>query len=180
MKTYTAELKISFLEAAQISRYLTEEPKSADECLGEDESISHTVKFENGYEMDIKCCGVQFDEKNDTNTAWTEAVLFNKDGHEVACSEVEGDYLGEWYLYDGKDAYVARVEIDYRVLLTRAIDRLADDYETLFYYLLERGHIKLDGRNEDDQCADWVNKELQEVLMLNPYALDKLLHGEEQ
>lgn len=110
MRTFVETLALDAKELGIINRHLHEEPKNATECLGEDEMISHTVRFSNGYEMDIKCCGVQFDERNGTNTAWAEAVLFDKDGHEVACSEVGGDYQGEWTLKDGTDTYTVTVE----------------------------------------------------------------------
>lgn len=45
-------------------------------------------------------------EGDDTLTVSVE----DKDGHEVACSEVEGDYQGEWTLKDGTDAYTVIVE----------------------------------------------------------------------
>ena len=68
--------------------------------LGEDEAIVKTAIFPNGIEMDIKCCGVQYN-KDDDNSAWTEAVLFHN-GHEVACSEVNDSFLGTWELeYNG-------------------------------------------------------------------------------
>lgn len=91
-----------------INRYLTVEPKDASECLGEDETIRFTADFGNGIEMDIKVCGVQFDEFNTSNTAWTEAVLFDN-GCQVACSDVDDTFEGEWRLeYDGIE-YVANV-----------------------------------------------------------------------
>lgn len=95
-------------QADIINRYLTEEPNCPVDCLGEDVSISNTVRFENGLKMDIKCCGVQFEEGR-SNTAWTEAVLF-KDGAQVCCTEPSDEYLGEWVCeYDGNE-YVVIVE----------------------------------------------------------------------
>lgn len=94
--------------AQQINHYLKEEPKSREECLSEDATISVTANFGNGIEMDIKCCGVKFYEE-ESNLAWTEAVLFDH-GSEVACTEPEDEFLGEWTLeYDG-ETYTAFVE----------------------------------------------------------------------
>lgn len=108
---YELTLRINPAELDLINGFLYKEPKTADECLGEDEPISHSVRFPDGYEMDIKCCGVQFEPQNGTNTAWTEAVLFNKDGYEVGNSDVCGDYTGEWLLQgDNGNEYVVKVE----------------------------------------------------------------------
>ena len=59
--------------------------------------------FPDGNEMDIKCCGAQDD------SSWIEAVLFNRDGSELCCSEVSDRYDGTWKLeYLGR-RYVAVV-----------------------------------------------------------------------
>lgn len=110
-------ISITQQEAEKINRYLTKEPTNEDECLSEDETISHTAKFSDGYQMDIQCCGVQYEEdakeNGSTNTAWTQAVLFDPTGHEVACSDVEDEYLGEWSL-EGPNGnkYIVSVGID--------------------------------------------------------------------
>lgn len=109
---YERTIKISKEEAEQINKHLTIEPTCAEECLGEDIAIIYTAKFDNGFEMDIKCCGVQYEPYNSSNTAWTEAVLF-EDGKEVCCSEVSDEYLGEWILEDDNDnEYVVIVEVE--------------------------------------------------------------------
>lgn len=66
------------------------------EYQGEDNTIIvATVKFSNGYEIDIKCCGCQ------EEASWTEAVLFNENGVELCCTECSDEILGEWTLeYD--------------------------------------------------------------------------------
>ena len=91
-----------------VDKYL-KEPENEDECLGEDSAIITTLLFENGFSMDVKCCGVQY-EPGEKNAAWTEAVLFNKEGNEVNCSEIGEEYFGEWALeYEG-DKYYGRVD----------------------------------------------------------------------
>ena len=94
----------------EIDHYLNDEPASADDCLSEDDTIIYTARFADGYEMDIKCCGVQFhDGPDETNTAWCEAVLFNPNGNEVA-NEI-GDYTlrGTWTLEHDGTTYIARI-----------------------------------------------------------------------
>ena len=109
---YEKVIKISKEEAEQINKYLHEEPSCEEECLSEDTTIINTAIFDNGFEMDIKCCGVQYDVDNGTNTAWTEAVLFEH-GYEVSCSDVSDEYLGEWTLEDDdNNKYVVIVEIE--------------------------------------------------------------------
>ena len=104
---FEEKLRVSKEEVEMINHYLHDEPKDASACLGEDETIIHTVSFENGIEMDIKCCGVQFEEV-ESNLAWTEAVLF-KNGSEVCCTEASDEYLGEWILEYNGDEYVVKV-----------------------------------------------------------------------
>lgn len=100
-------VKVSAGLLSQINKYLREEPKYESECLGEDETISVTAKFDNGIEMDIKCCGVQFEE-GIGNTAWTEAVLFHN-GSEIAHTDVCDTFEGEWELEDGDDVYCVNI-----------------------------------------------------------------------
>ena len=82
--------------------------KSEEECFGEDETITNTVNFGNGIEMDIKCCGVQYEEGG-YNSAWGEAVLF-KDGNQIAFTEPADEYFCTWdFEYNG-DKYIVDVE----------------------------------------------------------------------
>ena len=83
-------LQISRSEAAIINGYL--QAKTEDQFQSENETITHTVVLPDGNEMDIKCCGAQGD------SSWTEAVLFNRDGPELCCSEVSDRYDGTWEL----------------------------------------------------------------------------------
>ena len=108
---YERVIKISKEEAEQINKHLTVEPTCVEECLGEDIAIVYTAEFDNGFEMDVKCCGVQYEPYNSSNTAWTEAVLF-EDGQEVCCSEVSDEFLGEWVLENDEDEYVVIVEVE--------------------------------------------------------------------
>ena len=104
----TIRLEPAFLE--KIRRYLEVEPSCKSECLGEDETITETVRFENGYFMDIKCCGVQYEEGG-SNLAWTEAVLFNPNGGQVAFTEPCDGFDGDWELEDNDGIlYVVHVE----------------------------------------------------------------------
>lgn len=108
---YEKTITISKAAADMITRYLTVEPTCAKDCLGEDETIIYTAVFDNGIEVDIKCCGVQYHEDEETNTAWCEAVMF--DGHsEICCEYGEDDFFGEWELEYNDDEYIVTVEVD--------------------------------------------------------------------
>lgn len=94
-------LHISRREAEIVNGYL--QAKNAKEFQNEDHTISHTVVFPDGKQMDVKCCGAQED------CSWTEAVLFDGNGCELCCSEVSDRYDGTWELeYQGR-RYVAIV-----------------------------------------------------------------------
>lgn len=86
-------------EMAYIKKLLMTQPTNESECFGEDNHITNTADFGNGWEMDIKLCGIQYDEDCEDCTPWTEAVLFYN-GIEIACTEPSDDYKGEWTLAD--------------------------------------------------------------------------------
>lgn len=95
----------------RILELLTKEPSCEEECMNEDEILFYTVSFGNKMEMDIKICGVAYEEGGD-NLPWMEAVLF-EDGHEVGCTDVsdEQDILGEWLIEYNGDEYVGIVTV---------------------------------------------------------------------
>lgn len=107
---YEKTITVNKAAADIIERYLLVEPTCEEECLSEDETIIYTAVFDNGIEVDIKCCGVQYDENEEFNTAWTEAVMFR--GHSEVCFSDPADmFFGEWELeYDG-DEYIVIVEV---------------------------------------------------------------------
>lgn len=94
---FEAKLILPKRDLDTINGYLNAEKE--DEFQGEDNVISYTVKFPNGPEMDIKCCGCREDP------SWAEAVLFDicKDGITTECdvSDIEEEYAGPWELEDG-------------------------------------------------------------------------------
>lgn len=61
---------------------------------------SRTVKFEDGFEIDIKVCT----NNREDGDLWSEAVLFDKNGSEYACTEVcygiDGEWELEWFDHD--------------------------------------------------------------------------------
>lgn len=91
---YRQELKISNAELAIIQGYLN--ACRDEDYQNEDENITNTVEFPDGKQMDIKCCGVQ------DGPSWTEAVLFDQHGQQLAYTEVCEHYMGSWELeHDG-------------------------------------------------------------------------------
>ena len=70
-----------------------------------DETITHTAKFPNGIEADIKLVICEDD------TPYTEGVLFHN-GYELTCTEPDCTYDGEWnFEYDGTK-YTVLVEVE--------------------------------------------------------------------
>jgi len=72
--------------------------------LKRDECITQTVKFDNGYETDIKLVIADGDSYN-----WTEGILFSPNGQQVALTEPSEYFFGEWYFedYEGNEYFVA-------------------------------------------------------------------------
>jgi hypothetical protein len=103
--------------AEVLEKLCTKEPRNSKECFGEDEKESYTVKFSDGKEMDIECCGVQYEE-GESNTAWTQAILYDPPCELVFMTS--DDMFGEWELeYDGV-RYVANV-IDGRTVKSEEV-----------------------------------------------------------
>lgn len=105
---YISRIKVSQDDAEKINRYLTVEPENEEDCLSENEKIAHCVHFENGFEMDIECCGGQYQE-GECNTAWTQACLYDPDGRPCGFTEPCNEFFGEWEIEYNGNHYVAAV-----------------------------------------------------------------------
>lgn len=103
------EICVPVEEAKKLERWLTVEPTCEEEALPEDKVYSYTADFGDGWEMDIKVCGVKFDKVEESNTAWSEAILF-KDGCERCCSQVSDSFIGDWELEADGIEYVTTVK----------------------------------------------------------------------
>ena len=102
MHLYERTITIDDREAECLNYWLTDNSDTS-ERLDEDDTIVKTAKFEDGMEMDIKCCGTQDD------VAWTEAVLFYDNGQEACHTEVSDEYFGDWELEWGGNVYRVHV-----------------------------------------------------------------------
>ena len=97
--------------AERIIKYLECEPKDESECLDEDSTIDFEVRFEDGCRMAVQCCGVQYQE-GESNTAWTQAVLFAENGIQLAYTDPEDTFFGTWELTYDDVKYIAIVNVD--------------------------------------------------------------------
>ena len=108
---YTQTIKVSKKAFEAINHYLTVQPKTEEDAQSEDDTIVYSANFPDGKSIDVKCCGVQFEDGGE-NTSWTEAVLFDKDGYEIACTDVCEEFLGKWELEDREsNTYIADVVV---------------------------------------------------------------------
>lgn len=109
MMKFEKTIEIPEVEAEAIDRFLNENPKSEDECLSMDDTMSYTADFGNGIEVDVKCCGVDYDGSEDAiNTAYCEAVLF-QNGYEQDCVEGDNDFFGDWEFESDENEYTVHV-----------------------------------------------------------------------
>lgn len=105
---YQKEIKINEFDFAQISKWLSlpnydnANPINLENYQGEENTLSYTATFGNGYEMDIKCCGC------DNCASWIEAVLF-KNGVELKYTECMDEILQEFQIEDNGDIYTVIV-----------------------------------------------------------------------
>lgn len=104
---HKAKIIIDGKTADTYKKLLTHKPKDESECFGENETIVNTATFDDGCEMDIKICGVQF-ETPESSLPYAEAVLF-KNGSEIACTDTAEEYEGEWIIETADDTYVVNV-----------------------------------------------------------------------
>lgn len=58
------------------------------------EAITRTATFNNGFQMDIKCCG------SDEGNCWCEAVLVDPEGDEVQTQAGDDEFTGDWECTD--------------------------------------------------------------------------------
>ena len=107
LKTYKQTITIPKDRAEKINRILTVEPTCEEECFTN--TYSETATFPNGYQMDIKYCGVNYEDGN-SNTSWTEAVLFNKHGGQEDYSEIKDEFLSKWELESNNIRYIVDVK----------------------------------------------------------------------
>ena len=91
-----------------LNHILNHPPLSESDCFSEDETLSYTATFPNGYEADIQCCGVQYWE-GELNLPWTQGILYDNYGREIQVSEPSDDYFGEWNFSVKKDSYIVFV-----------------------------------------------------------------------
>ena len=100
MATFNKTLKVKQSTLNFIAKALTDPDQ-----MGEDDTITETATFDNGYQVDIKCCGAQDD------VAWTEAVLFDPKGNQVSYTDPSDRFTGKWYLADDRgNTYIVTVQ----------------------------------------------------------------------
>ena len=77
---------------------LYEEGLQSYDCVAK-----YVVKFGiNDYEMEIQVCTSEDD-------IWCQAVLFDNDGHELCCSDVDDTLEGDWELEYNGDKYIVNI-----------------------------------------------------------------------
>lgn len=87
---YCEGVMLSEAERDVIDGYLY--ATSEGQYQGDDNTITKSVIFPDGMSMDVKCCGSQ------DRRSWTEAVLFDQNGNEVASTDVFDEFEGTWDL----------------------------------------------------------------------------------
>lgn len=122
---YEQKIAVDTHTADEINWALNVEPDEESVCMGENETVTKTVSFPNGFQMDIKCCGVRYRE-GESNVAWAEAVLFDDHGRELCFTEPAEDFFRSWELAYNGDIYCAKAE---REPVRERIKEQGNDYE---------------------------------------------------
>ena len=122
-------MKMKYQQTLMYSEYATEGVQNLTNITGKeayekyglkpDECIRESVYFENGVEVEIKIV-IPIDEESYT---WTEAVMYDKNGKYLGCTEPGEDLFGEWHLEDPEgNEYLVKVEpynSEYNKILNR-------------------------------------------------------------
>lgn len=144
---YKQTIYVSETDANMIQKYL-----SGEEFQHEDNTISFTASFDDGHEIDVKCCGACLDE-DERHPSWTEAVLFNK-GCEVCCSAPCDSFFGVWELSSGGNTYsVSVVEVD--LAGNEKPEQGENEQESLAYTLMVQEAEKYGWTLTDDDDFQW-------------------------
>lgn len=96
--TFRGQVAVPGCVCRMIDRYLS--ATSEDDYQDENNTVSYTVTFPDGVQMDIKCCGSQ------DGASWTEAVLFDRYGNQIGCSEPGGEFFGAWEIDNNGTVYI--------------------------------------------------------------------------
>lgn len=110
-KRFEKTVAISENLAERVRHILEDEPASYEDCFGSKEpAITVTAIFDDGHMVDVKCCGVDYEEGG-CNTGWTEAVMFDSAGCELGFTDVEDYFVGDWAIEDGDAEYIVHVVV---------------------------------------------------------------------
>ena len=101
---YCEGFMISRAESDVIDGYLY--ARSEEQYQGADNTITKSVIFPDGMQMDVKCCGSQ------DAPSWTEAVLFDRRGNEVAHTDVFDEFEGKWELVHESILYTMIIKME--------------------------------------------------------------------
>lgn len=115
-------ISVAAAEAARLERFCREPPGRGN-CMGKDVplfDVEHT--FDNGMRMAVQVCP---STDPDTESCWTQGVLFEPGGCERGWTDVGESLLGEFCVVDGDDEYVVDVQAQKgRMLITYDLLRL--------------------------------------------------------
>lgn len=111
-KCFEQTVEITAQMAEGIRHILEDEPTCYEDCFGSKEpAISVTATFDDGCMVDVKCCGVDYEEGG-YNTGWTEAVLFDASGCELTFTDVEDFFVGDWVIEHDDAEYIVHVVVE--------------------------------------------------------------------
>lgn len=105
MNEFGSKIIVPADDAVFIKKALSEVPSDFEHCFRE--ARAYTAVFEDGIEMEVKLCSVDYEE-GEPNRPYTEAVLFDH-GHEVNCAEPDDVFFKEWVIRYNDKTYVAEV-----------------------------------------------------------------------
>ena len=105
---YESAFTISNEALSRLNYALNHEPANAGECFTEEQTTKFCIKFRNGNWMEIVVNGKEYEEGR-SNKAWTEAILYERNGVQVDASGRYHRLEGTWTLQHNGDLYIAFV-----------------------------------------------------------------------
>ena len=102
---YKGKMEVEKEKGQELEKFCHVPPK---DCGRGEAIFDQEFVFPNGMRMAIQ---VITSEEPDTETCWTQGVLFDKDGNELGCTDVGETFLGEYQIMDTetKEEYLVEV-----------------------------------------------------------------------
>ncbi len=100
---YEAKMEVEKKVADQLELFCIIPP---GDCGRGEVLFDRETQFPNGCRVVVQ---VIASENPDTESCWTQSVLFDADGNELSMTPVGDTFIGKYYIYNNEDEYIVEV-----------------------------------------------------------------------